>query len=85
MEQLNTDLATLQTALTAVDAAVEAVAADVAALPTSEGGTDPNDAVVENIATILVDAGIVQANAVATEPELPEGNTTSIPVTDGSE
>jgi hypothetical protein len=75
MDQLNTDLATLASTLTAVQA-------DVAALP-APGATDPNDTVVASMVTALTDAGYtVTAPAPADAPELPEGPV-SVPVTEG--
>lgn len=65
MEQLNLDLTALQTALTAV-------IADVAALPTSmqPNTTDPNDAVVAAfISSLTSDGWTVTAPQV--EPEIP--------------
>ena len=66
MDQLNTDLTALATALTAVQA-------DVAALPASAPtSTDPNDAVVSAFVASLTAAGwTVTAPAAPAVPELP--------------
>jgi hypothetical protein len=68
MDQLNLDLTALQTALTAV-------VADVAALPTSTPvtSTDPNDAVVSDFVNSLTAAGwTVTAPATPEAPVEPE-------------
>jgi len=65
MDQLNTDLASLESALTAVQS-------DVAALATP--AVDPSVAVVDSMVTALEAAGYtVTAPAPADAPELPEG------------